>query len=186
MKIPFFYRSTHPPHLEIFRFQRFLTSGLVTRKEKYSRFSHFPPDDNHVRQAFLWPYTPAVNPVFLHFSPHGVQISFLLLTRCHVESVRRLPAGLHALRRAMGGSQRPPDEQLNGAVGITLRDLQWAMSAVKPSAMREVAVDVPKVIAPLSIGFRVVPTSNGSFKGPVGPSSNPRDGFFQVPMEEMG
>lgn len=73
----------------------------------------------------------------------------------------------------MGGSQRPSDKQLNGAVGITLQDLQWAMSAVKPSAMREVAVDVPKVIAPLSIGFRVVPTSNGSFRGPLGHSPIP-------------
>ena len=28
---------------------------------------------------------------------------------------------------------------------VALQDLRWAMSAVKPSAMREVAVDVPKV-----------------------------------------
>eukprot|EP00066_Takifugu_rubripes_P020033 XP_011609299.1 PREDICTED: spermatogenesis-associated protein 5 [Takifugu rubripes] len=54
-------------------------------------------------------------------------------------------AGLHALRRAMGGSQQPSDKQLKGAVSITVQDLQWAMSAVKPSAMREVAVDVPQV-----------------------------------------
>lgn len=49
----------------------------------------------------------------------------------------------------MGGSQRLSDKQLKGAVSITLQDLHWAMSAVKPSAMREVAVDVPKVIEPL-------------------------------------
>lgn len=52
----------------------------------------------------------------------------------------------------MGGSQQPSDKQLKGAVSITLQDLQWAMSAVKPSAMREVAVDVPKVFAPLTQG----------------------------------
>uniref|UniRef100_H3CHZ6 AAA+ ATPase domain-containing protein n=1 Tax=Tetraodon nigroviridis TaxID=99883 RepID=H3CHZ6_TETNG len=45
----------------------------------------------------------------------------------------------------MGGPQPPSDGQLKGAVSITLQDLQWAMSVVKPSAMREVAVDVPKV-----------------------------------------
>lgn len=50
----------------------------------------------------------------------------------------------------MGGSQRRPDAQLKGAVSVTLQDLQWALSAVKPSAMREVAVDVPKVTAPLT------------------------------------
>lgn len=86
----------------------------------------------------------------------------------------------------MGGSQRPSDKQLTGAVSITLQDLQWAMSAVKPSAMREVAVDVPKVNAPLTSRF---PSSSGfrwQFEGSVGPFSNPRDGFFQVPMEEMG
>lgn len=82
----------------------------------------------------------------------------------------------------MGGSQRPSDQQLKGTVSITLQDLQWAMSAVKPSAMREVAVDVPKVIAPLTTDFRLVPALSGS----VGPFSNPRGGFFQVPMEEMG
>lgn len=53
---------------------------------------------------------------------------------------------------AMGGSQQPSDKHLKGAVSITLQDLQWAMAAVKPSAMREVAVDVPKVIAPLTQG----------------------------------
>ncbi|XP_030595152.1 ATPase family protein 2 homolog [Archocentrus centrarchus] len=55
-------------------------------------------------------------------------------------------AGLHALRRALGGSHQPPsDQQLMGTVTVTLQDLQWAASAVKPSAMREVAIDVPKV-----------------------------------------
>ncbi|XP_041652881.1 ATPase family protein 2 homolog isoform X2 [Cheilinus undulatus] len=54
-------------------------------------------------------------------------------------------AGLHALRRALGGSHQPSDQQLMGSVTVTLQDLQWAMSVVKPSAMREVAIDVPRV-----------------------------------------
>uniref|UniRef100_A0A8C5N491 non-chaperonin molecular chaperone ATPase n=1 Tax=Gouania willdenowi TaxID=441366 RepID=A0A8C5N491_GOUWI len=55
-------------------------------------------------------------------------------------------AGLHALRRALGSSpQEASDQQLKGTVTVTQQDLQWAMTAVKPSAMREVAIDVPKV-----------------------------------------
>ncbi|XP_029297942.1 ATPase family protein 2 homolog [Cottoperca gobio] len=54
-------------------------------------------------------------------------------------------AGLHALKRALRGSHQPSDQQLMGTVNVTLQDLQWAMSVVKPSAMREVAIDVPKV-----------------------------------------
>ncbi|CAJ1059149.1 ribosome biogenesis protein SPATA5 [Xyrichtys novacula] len=54
-------------------------------------------------------------------------------------------AGLHALRRALGGVRQPSDQQLMGTVTVTFQDLQWAMSIVKPSAMREVAIDVPKV-----------------------------------------
>ncbi|KAK9518445.1 hypothetical protein VZT92_023751 [Zoarces viviparus] len=54
-------------------------------------------------------------------------------------------AGLHALKRALGASHRPSDQQLTGTVTVTPQDLRWAMSVVKPSAMREVAVDVPKV-----------------------------------------
>ncbi|XP_077433477.1 ATPase family gene 2 protein homolog A isoform X2 [Vanacampus margaritifer] len=54
-------------------------------------------------------------------------------------------AGLNALRRAIGASDDPSDRQLTGKVTVTLSDLQWAMSVVKPSAMREVAIDVPKV-----------------------------------------
>ncbi|KAK7922615.1 hypothetical protein WMY93_009517 [Mugilogobius chulae] len=52
---------------------------------------------------------------------------------------------LHALRRALGGSTHLSDQQLKGKVTVTLQDLKWAMSVVKPSAMREVAIDVPKV-----------------------------------------
>lgn len=73
----------------------------------------------------------------------------------------------------MGGSQQPSDRQLKGAVSITVQDLQWAMSAVKPSAMREVAVDVPKVInrtpdsdraSSRSSGFRVASAISGSLR----------------------
>ncbi|KAF7653632.1 hypothetical protein LDENG_00080660 [Lucifuga dentata] len=54
-------------------------------------------------------------------------------------------AGLRSLRRVLQGSHQPSDQQLKGKVTVTLQDLQWAMSVVKPSAMREVAIDVPKV-----------------------------------------
>ncbi|XP_068181310.1 ATPase family gene 2 protein homolog A [Antennarius striatus] len=54
-------------------------------------------------------------------------------------------AGLRALRRALDGFHPPSDRQLKGTVTVTLQDLQWAASVVKPSAMREVAVDVPQV-----------------------------------------
>uniref|UniRef100_A0A3Q2PQF1 AFG2 AAA ATPase homolog A n=1 Tax=Fundulus heteroclitus TaxID=8078 RepID=A0A3Q2PQF1_FUNHE len=54
-------------------------------------------------------------------------------------------AGLHALKRALAVSQHASDQQLMGTVTVSLQDLQWAMAAVKPSAMREVAIDVPKV-----------------------------------------
>nr|XP_020449723.1 spermatogenesis-associated protein 5 isoform X1 [Monopterus albus] len=54
-------------------------------------------------------------------------------------------AGLHALRRALRASHQPSDQQLMGTLTVTLQDLQWALSVVKPSAMREVAIDVPKV-----------------------------------------
>ncbi|XP_061690730.1 ATPase family gene 2 protein homolog A [Syngnathoides biaculeatus] len=54
-------------------------------------------------------------------------------------------AGLNALRRAISGSNDMSDQQLTGRVTVTLSDLQWATSVVKPSAMREVAIDVPKV-----------------------------------------
>ncbi|XP_041696710.2 ATPase family protein 2 homolog isoform X3 [Coregonus clupeaformis] len=54
-------------------------------------------------------------------------------------------AGLHALRRALVSGSQPSDFQLMGTVTVTLQDLQWAMSEVKPSAMREVAIDIPKV-----------------------------------------
>uniref|UniRef100_A0A8C9UYI0 non-chaperonin molecular chaperone ATPase n=1 Tax=Scleropages formosus TaxID=113540 RepID=A0A8C9UYI0_SCLFO len=54
-------------------------------------------------------------------------------------------AGIHALRRVLNRDPHLVDEQVMGTVTVTLEDLQLAMSQVKPSAMREVAVDVPKV-----------------------------------------
>uniref|UniRef100_A0A3B3X9S1 AAA+ ATPase domain-containing protein n=1 Tax=Poecilia mexicana TaxID=48701 RepID=A0A3B3X9S1_9TELE len=57
-------------------------------------------------------------------------------------------AGLRALRRALGVSQQASDQQLMGTVTVSMQDLQWAMTVVKPSAMREVAIDVPKVQKP--------------------------------------
>ncbi|XP_063046292.1 ATPase family gene 2 protein homolog A isoform X2 [Engraulis encrasicolus] len=54
-------------------------------------------------------------------------------------------AGLHALRRASGTGSRLSDAEVMDVITVTFADLQQAMSEVKPSAMREVAVDVPKV-----------------------------------------
>ncbi|KAI1888232.1 hypothetical protein AGOR_G00182910 [Albula goreensis] len=54
-------------------------------------------------------------------------------------------AGLHALRRVLASEPGLSDQRVMGMVTVTLQDLQWAMGEVKPSAMREVAVDVPKV-----------------------------------------
>ncbi|XP_048858587.1 ATPase family protein 2 homolog isoform X2 [Brienomyrus brachyistius] len=54
-------------------------------------------------------------------------------------------AGMHALRRVLGAHPHLLDDHVMDAVTITLEDLQLAMSVVKPSAMREVAIDVPKV-----------------------------------------
>ncbi|KAM9794936.1 ATPase family gene 2 protein homolog A [Neosynchiropus ocellatus] len=54
-------------------------------------------------------------------------------------------AALHAIKRVLGSTHQPSDLRLQGEVTVTLPDLQWAMTLVKPSAMREVAIDVPKV-----------------------------------------
>ncbi|XP_077588771.1 ATPase family gene 2 protein homolog A [Stigmatopora nigra] len=54
-------------------------------------------------------------------------------------------AGLNALRRGISTSGNASDHQLKGNVTVTFSDLHWAMSVVKPSAMREVSIDVPKV-----------------------------------------
>ncbi|XP_078268190.1 ATPase family gene 2 protein homolog A isoform X2 [Rhinoraja longicauda] len=54
-------------------------------------------------------------------------------------------AGLHALRRALGECSSPSDNNLAGSVKITFNDFLQAMNDVRPSAMREVTIDVPKV-----------------------------------------
>ncbi|NXJ12108.1 SPAT5 protein, partial [Odontophorus gujanensis] len=54
-------------------------------------------------------------------------------------------AGLYALRRALGKQARPSDIEVAGSVMIAFNDFLQGMKDVRPSAMREVAVDVPKV-----------------------------------------
>ncbi|XP_015265703.1 PREDICTED: LOW QUALITY PROTEIN: spermatogenesis-associated protein 5 [Gekko japonicus] len=54
-------------------------------------------------------------------------------------------AGLYALRRVLGQQANPLDDDVSGSVIITSNDFLKAMNEVRPSAMREVAIDVPKV-----------------------------------------
>ncbi|KFP65231.1 Spermatogenesis-associated protein 5, partial [Cariama cristata] len=54
-------------------------------------------------------------------------------------------AGLYALRRALGKRPNVLDNEVAGSVMIAFNDFLQGMSDVRPSAMREVAVDVPKV-----------------------------------------
>lgn len=54
-------------------------------------------------------------------------------------------AGLHALRRVLGSAPSLSDPEVMDRVKVTTSDLRLAMTQVKPSAMREVAIDVPKV-----------------------------------------
>ncbi|NXP55436.1 SPAT5 protein, partial [Heliornis fulica] len=54
-------------------------------------------------------------------------------------------AGLHALRRALGKRPNLLDNEVAGSVMIAFNDFLQGMKDVRPSAMREVAVDVPKV-----------------------------------------
>ncbi|KAM9378294.1 ATPase family gene 2 protein homolog A [Phaethornis superciliosus] len=54
-------------------------------------------------------------------------------------------AGLYALRRALGKSPNLSDTEVAGSVVIAFNDFLQGMNDVRPSAMREVAVDVPKV-----------------------------------------
>ncbi|XP_053559603.1 ribosome biogenesis protein SPATA5 [Bombina bombina] len=54
-------------------------------------------------------------------------------------------AGLNALRRKLGELCNPSDTEMAGSVIITLSDFLQAMNDVRPSAMREVAIDVPNV-----------------------------------------
>lgn len=53
--------------------------------------------------------------------------------------------GLYALRRALGKRAHPSDTEVAGSVMIAFNDFLQGMKDVRPSAMREVAVDVPKV-----------------------------------------
>ncbi|XP_059578069.1 ATPase family gene 2 protein homolog A isoform X3 [Alligator mississippiensis] len=54
-------------------------------------------------------------------------------------------AGLYALRRALGKQTNLLDSEVAGSVMITFNDFLQGMNDVRPSAMREVAIDVPKV-----------------------------------------
>ncbi|XP_010708393.2 ATPase family protein 2 homolog, partial [Meleagris gallopavo] len=54
-------------------------------------------------------------------------------------------AGLYALRRALGKRAHPSDTEVAGSVMIAFNDFLQGMKDVRPSAMREVAVDVPKI-----------------------------------------
>ncbi|XP_025937197.1 spermatogenesis-associated protein 5 isoform X6 [Apteryx rowi] len=53
-------------------------------------------------------------------------------------------AGLYALRRALGKRANLLDNEVAGSVMIAFNDFLQGMNDVRPSAMREVAVDVPK------------------------------------------
>uniref|UniRef100_A0A8C6H0T9 AFG2 AAA ATPase homolog A n=1 Tax=Mus spicilegus TaxID=10103 RepID=A0A8C6H0T9_MUSSI len=54
-------------------------------------------------------------------------------------------AGLHALRRVLRKQPNLPDSKVAGMVKITLNDFLQGMNDIRPSAMREVAIDVPNV-----------------------------------------
>ncbi|NXU11669.1 SPAT5 protein, partial [Pardalotus punctatus] len=54
-------------------------------------------------------------------------------------------AGLYALRRALGRRPNLLDTEVAGSVMIAFNDFLQGMNDVRPSAMREVAIDVPKV-----------------------------------------
>uniref|UniRef100_A0A8D2JDB7 Spermatogenesis associated 5 n=1 Tax=Varanus komodoensis TaxID=61221 RepID=A0A8D2JDB7_VARKO len=54
-------------------------------------------------------------------------------------------AGLYALRRTLGKKANLSDDAVAGSVIITCADFLRAMNDIRPSAMREVAIDVPKV-----------------------------------------
>ncbi|KAM4811871.1 ATPase family gene 2 protein homolog A isoform X4 [Urocitellus parryii] len=54
-------------------------------------------------------------------------------------------AGLCALRRVLRNQPVLPDSKVAGLVKITLNDFLQGMNDIRPSAMREVAIDVPNV-----------------------------------------
>lgn len=53
--------------------------------------------------------------------------------------------GLHALRRVLRKHPNLPDSKMAGLVKITVKDFLQGMNDIRPSAMREVAIDVPNV-----------------------------------------
>lgn len=59
--------------------------------------------------------------------------------------VNFLFVGLNALRRVLKKQPNLPDSKVAALVKITLNDFLQGMNDVRPSAMREVAVDVPSV-----------------------------------------
>ncbi|XP_055000892.1 ribosome biogenesis protein SPATA5 isoform X2 [Sorex araneus] len=88
----------------------------------------------------------------LHSVPHGLTDTDLLRLAGSAHGyvgadLRALcnEAGLCALRRAQGKQPHVPDSRLAASVTVTLQDFLQAMNEVRPSAMREVAVDVPSV-----------------------------------------
>uniref|UniRef100_A0A8C8Z487 vesicle-fusing ATPase n=1 Tax=Prolemur simus TaxID=1328070 RepID=A0A8C8Z487_PROSS len=54
-------------------------------------------------------------------------------------------AGLYAMQRVLRKQPNLTDSKVAGVVKITLNDFLQGMNAIRPSAMREVAVDVPNV-----------------------------------------
>ncbi|XP_074197346.1 ATPase family gene 2 protein homolog A isoform X4 [Camelus bactrianus] len=52
-------------------------------------------------------------------------------------------AGLYALRRVLRKQPNLPDSKVAGLVKVTLKDFLQGMNDIRPSAMREVAIDVP-------------------------------------------
>jgi hypothetical protein len=53
--------------------------------------------------------------------------------------------GLYALRRVLKKQPDLPDSKVAGLVKITLSDFLQGMNDIRPSAMREVAIDLPNV-----------------------------------------
>ncbi|XP_034517631.1 ATPase family protein 2 homolog [Ailuropoda melanoleuca] len=58
-------------------------------------------------------------------------------------------AGLYALRRVLKKQPNLSDSKIAGLVKITLNDFLQGMNDIRPSAMREVAIDVPNAVSSL-------------------------------------
>ncbi|KAJ8780465.1 hypothetical protein J1605_011729 [Eschrichtius robustus] len=78
-------------------------------------------------------------------------LSRLALTSCSAARFLTVPSlgvgdpGLRALRRVLRKHPNLPDSKMAGLVKITLQDFLQGMNDIRPSAMREVAIDVPNV-----------------------------------------